>query len=169
MDPYYLVNKAREVGYHSKVIAAGRTINDHMPTHVFNLISDALNDCEKSVKNSKMVVLGLSYKENVGDPRESPATDLIGQLMEKNAQVVAVDPYINECSFVSLEKDIYKAISGADALVLVTAHDEFKNIDFEKAKELMRLPLFIDGRRIYDPQKIKDMGFHYRGIGAINH
>jgi nucleotide sugar dehydrogenase len=169
VDPYYLVNKAREVGYHSKVIAAGRTINDYMPTHVFNLISDVLNDNEKSIKNSKIVVLGLSYKENVGDPRESPATDLIKHLIERDAQVVAVDPYINEYSVVSLEKDIYNAINGADVLVLVTAHDEFKNIDFKRAKDLMKTPIFIDGRRIYDPQKIKEMGFHYRGIGAINH
>lgn len=73
------------------------------------------------------------------------------------------------CLPVDLEKDIYNAIDGADVLVLVTAHDEFKNIDFKKAKKLMKTPIFIDGRRIYDPQKIKEMGFHYRGIGAINH
>jgi UDP-N-acetyl-D-mannosaminuronate dehydrogenase len=68
VDPYYLVKKAKELGYHSKVIAAGRSINDNM----FNLIQDALNELEKSLKNSNIVVLGFSYKENVGDPRESP-------------------------------------------------------------------------------------------------
>ena len=80
VDPYYLVKKAKEVGYHSKVIAAGRTINDHMPKHVFGLLTDALNENEKPVKNSKIAVLGLSYKENVGDARESPSEELITYL-----------------------------------------------------------------------------------------
>lgn len=169
VDPYYLVTKAREVGYHSKVIAAGRTINDHMPTHLVNLTVDALNEHDKAVKNSKIVVLGLSYKENVGDPRESPANTIIKKLIEKKADVRVIDPYIKETNYGKLEKELYSALKGAHAMVFVTAHDEFKNIEFEKAKKLMKLPIFIDGRRVYDPQKIREMGFHYRGIGAINH
>jgi nucleotide sugar dehydrogenase len=169
VDPYYLVTKAREVGYHSKVIAAGRTINDHMPTHMVNLTVDALNEQDKAVKNSKIVVLGLSYKENVGDPRESPANTIIKKLIDKKADVKVIDPHIKESKYGDLEKDLYSALKDAHAMVFVTAHDEFKNIDFKKAKELMSLPIFIDGRRIYDPQKIREMGFHYSGIGAINH
>jgi UDP-N-acetyl-D-galactosamine dehydrogenase len=67
VDPYYLVKKAEELGYHSKVITAGRAVNDYMPLHVFELLVDALNECERAVKNSKIVVLGFSYKEDVGD------------------------------------------------------------------------------------------------------
>jgi len=67
VDPYYLVKKAEELGYHSKVITAGRAVNDYMPLHVFELLVDALNECERAVKGSKVVVLGFSYKENVGD------------------------------------------------------------------------------------------------------
>ena len=66
VDPYYLVKKAEELGYHSKVITAGRAVNDYMPLHVFELLVDALNECERAVKNSKIGVLGFSYKENVG-------------------------------------------------------------------------------------------------------
>ncbi len=77
VDPYYLINKAEELGYHSKVITAGRAINDYMPIHVYNLLVDALNENERSLKNSKIVVLGFSYKENVGDPRESPVEVLL--------------------------------------------------------------------------------------------
>jgi nucleotide sugar dehydrogenase len=169
VDPYYLVKKAKELGYHSKVIAAGRTINDHMPQHVFGLLSDALNDNEKSVKNSKIVVLGLSYKENVGDDRESPSEELINELEHYQAQVTIVDPYIEKTQvYGTLESDLYLALEDADAMVLMTAHQEFRDLDFEKAKKLMKIPIIVDARRIYDPENLKRMGFFYSGVGAVN-
>jgi len=170
VDPYYLVKKAKELGYHSKVIAAGRSINDNMPLHVLNLIQDALNEQEKAVRNSKIVVLGYSYKENVGDPRESPAKTLVKHLNWKGANVVIVDPYIEHVpeDYGILEHDIYKASENADLMVLITAHDDFKSIDFKRIKELMKEPALVDGRRIYDPYELKRMGFHYKGVGFIN-
>ncbi len=171
VDPYYLVKKAKELGYHSKVIAAGRSINDNMPLHMLNLVQDALNELEKSLKNSNIVVLGFSYKENVGDPRESPAKTLIKNLKWKGANVTVVDPYIEEINpkFGLLNNNLYGALNGADALVLITSHDEFKSIDFKKIKDLMNLPIVVDGRRIYDPDELRDIGFTYKGIGAINY
>lgn len=169
VDPYYLVKKAKELGYHSKVIAAGRTINDYMPKHVFGLLTDALNDNEMPVKNSKVVVLGLSYKENVGDDRESPSEELISELEHNQALVTIVDPYIEETGvYGTLESDVYTALEGAHALVLMTAHQEFRELDFEKVKELMEIPIIIDARRIYDPEELRKMGFHYSGVGAVN-
>jgi len=167
VDPYYLVKKAKEVGYHSKVIAAGRTINDYMPTHVFGLLSDALNENEKPIKNSKIAVLGLSYKENVGDARESPSVELINHLTETKANLVVVDPYINEEEYDYMEKDVYKALENADAMVLMTGHEDFRNLDFQKVYKTMKTPIVIDGRRIYDPEKLREIGFYYRGIGAV--
>ena len=171
VDPYYLVKKAKELGYHSKVIAAGRSINDNMPIHMLSLIQDALNEQEKSLKNSNIVVLGFSYKENVGDPRESPAKTLIKHLKWKGANVTVVDPYIEEINhkFGGLNNDLYDALNGADAMVLITPHDDFKSIDFKKIKDLMNLPIVVDGRRIYDPDELRDMGFTYKGVGALNH
>lgn len=169
VDPYYLVKKAKELGYHSKVIAAGRTINDYMPKHVFGLLTDALNDNELPVKNSKVVVLGLSYKENVGDDRESPSEELIKELEHNQALVTIVDPYIEETGvYGTLESDVYTALEDAHALVLMTAHQEFRELDFEKVKELMEIPIIIDARRIYDPEELRKMGFHYSGVGAVN-
>jgi nucleotide sugar dehydrogenase len=171
VDPYYLVKKAKELGYHSKVIAAGRSINDNMPLHMLNLVQDALNELEKSLKNSNIVILGFSYKENVGDPRESPAKTLIQNLKWKGANVTVVDPYIEEINpkFGVLNNDLYDALNGADALVLITPHDEFKSIDFKKIKDLMNLPIVVDGRRIYDPDELRDIGFYYKGVGAVNY
>ena len=171
VDPYYLVKKAKELGYHSKVIAAGRSINDNMPIHMVNLVQDALNEKEKSLKNSNIVILGFSYKENVGDPRESPAKTIIKHLIKKGAKVTVVDPYIEEINhkFGVLKTDLYEALKGADAMVLITAHDDFKSIDFQRIKKLMNSLIVVDGRRIYDPDELRDIGFTYKGVGAINY
>jgi nucleotide sugar dehydrogenase len=170
VDPYYLVKKAKELGYHSKVIAAGRSINDNMPLHMLSLVQDALNEQEKSIKNSKIVILGFSYKENVGDPRESPAKILTKNLVWKEAQVVVVDPYIDSINekYGVLNNNFIDAIEGADALVLMTAHDDFKSIDFIEVLRLVKTPIIVDGRRIYDPDELRDIGFQYKGVGAVN-
>lgn len=170
VDPYYLVKKAKELGYHSQVIAAGRSINDHMPMHMLNLIQDALNEQQKSLKNSNIVILGYSYKENVGDPRESPSQILIQHLKNKGAHITVVDPYLEEIpeDEIVLNNNLQQALEGADALVLVTAHDHFKKIDFDQLKKRMKLPLIVDGRRIYNPEQLRNKGFYYWGVGAIN-
>ena len=105
----------------------------------------------------------------MGDDRESPSEELIGELEHNQAQVTIVDPYIEETAvYGTLESDVYTALEDADALVLMTAHQEFRDLDFEKVKELMKIPIIIDARRIYDPEKLREMGFHYSGVGAVN-
>ena len=171
VDPYYLVHKAQELGYHSQVITAGRAINDSMPQHVFQLASDALNEQERAVKGSKIAVLGLSYKENVGDSRESPSEVVVGELTKRGAQVHLVDPYVDERVLRALaipEATAYDALTGADALVLMTAHRDFAGLDLRKIKKLMRTPIIVDGRRFFDPGKASTLGFFYKGVGAKN-
>lgn len=171
VDPYYLVSKAREMGYHSKVITAGREINDYMPEHIFELLRDTLNDVERSIKNSKVAVLGFSYKENVGDVRETPVEHFITGLVKRGALVTVVDPYVDESyirSFgVDYSKDIYEAIRGKDAFVIMTAHDIFKGIDLDSAKKIMNLPIIIDGRRILNKEDCTAKGFIYKGVGSL--
>ena len=171
VDPYYLVSKAREFGYHSKVITAGREINDYMPHHIFELLRDALNDMERSVKNSKVAVLGFSYKGDVGDVRETPVEHFVTELVKRGAIVTVVDPYVDEKyikSFgVSYSKDIYDALKDADAFVVMTSHSVFKEMDLEKAKKLMNNPLVIDGRRIFDKDMLNKKGFVYKGVGCL--
>lgn len=171
VDPYYLVKKAEELGYHSKVITAGRAINDYMPIYVFELLVDALNECERPVKNSKIVVLGFSYKENVGDPREAPAKYLIEELKKKKANVHIVDPYIEKVylsEYGTVDEDIYSALDSADALVLMTGHDKFRDLDLEIVYRIMNVPIIIDGRRFFDRNKLIEHKFNYKGIGVAN-
>ena len=171
VDPYYLVHKAKELGYDAKVITAGREINDYMPKYIFELLSSALNENERSVKNSRVVVLGFSYKENVGDPRETPVKTLVGELKRMKADIRIVDPYIEDHHLEphgEPENDIYCALDSADALVLMTGHDEFAGIDLKRAKNIMRTPIIVDGRRLFDPVEARSLGFHYNGVGLKN-
>jgi nucleotide sugar dehydrogenase len=171
VDPYYLVAKAEELGYHSKVITAGRAVNDYMPLHVFELLADALNECERAVKNSKIVVLGFSYKENVGDHRESPVVTLLEELKKKGARIHIIDPYIEDNylnKFGKAEKDVYEALGGADAMVIMTGHREFREIDLRRVKECMHTPILIDGRRVFEQGEVVGLGLTYRGVGAGN-
>ena len=174
VDPYYLTHKAEELGFHSRVILAGRAVNDNMPYHMFDLLNDALNEHEKSIKGSKIVVLGLSYKENIGDIRESPAAVLVDELKKRGAEVWIVDPYIDDSiskkypSLITNRCQIYGTMTGADAIVLMTAHTEFLGLDLDRMAGQVRIPILIDGRRIFDPNEARNHGFTYKGIGAKN-
>lgn len=174
-DPYYLTHKAEMLGFHSKVILAGRAVNDSMPYHMLTLLIDALNKHEKSINGSKIVVLGLSYKENVGDIKGAPAVVLITELKKRYAEVVIVDPYINQATIletyptlVNNRSAMYGAMNGADAIVLMTAHMEFLGLDLTRMAGEVRTPILIDGRRIFDPAEAKKHGFTYSGVGARN-
>jgi nucleotide sugar dehydrogenase len=171
VDPYYLVHKAEELGYHSQVITAGRAINDSMPLHVVQLLVDALNERERAVKGSKIAVLGFSYKEHVGDHRESPSEVLVDELVRRGGLVHLVDPYVDEQVLQARaipEATAYDALAAADALVLMTPHGDFAGLDLRKVKNLMRTPIIVDGRRFFDPEMAAKLGFIYKGVGAKN-
>jgi UDP-N-acetyl-D-mannosaminuronate dehydrogenase len=95
---------------------------------------------------------------------------LICELKKAKADITIVDPYV-EGDFiksfgVKVECDPYKALKNADALVLMTGHQKFKELDLEKIKKIMRIPILIDGRRIYDKENVIKLGFNYKGVGA---
>jgi len=95
VDPYYLVYKARELGYHPQVILAGRAINDSMPGHVAEITIKALNNVGKVIKGSRVLIMGLTYKENVADTRETPVKEMIKALKEYGVNICGYDPLLN--------------------------------------------------------------------------
>ena len=116
---------------------------------------------KKSVKGAKVGVLGLAYKANVDDIRESPAFEVINILKAKNADVFAFDPHVKKGSNV---KDLDELLQKSDYVILATNHDEFKNMDLNKLKKY-KILVVIDGRNCLDKEKIKSMGILYHGIG----
>jgi len=126
LDPYYLAHKARELDFHTRFIELAAEINEHMPYHVVSRIIEALSDRGKSLKGAKILVLGVAYKKDVGDTRESPALKIIQILHEKGAEVSYNDPYISrihmpagDLESVELSKEW---LTAADCVVIVTDH-----------------------------------------------
>ena len=114
--------------------------------------------------------MGLSFKPNTDDIRNAPSIEIIKSLYEEGASIRAYDPSAMQktksvLSEVKFCKDPYEVCMGCDCLLIVTEWDEFKELDFVKIKRLLKRPLIIDGRNIYDPRTLKKLGFRYIGIG----
>jgi UDPglucose 6-dehydrogenase len=129
--------------------------------------------CGGDVKGKTIAVLGTTFKPNTDDMRESPSLDIIPALQSKGAVVKAYDPAgMAEAkkllSSVEWCADSYTALKGADAVVLVTEWNEFRSLDLERVKSLMKRPIMVDLRNVYDPGTMIEAGFTYKSIGRSN-
>jgi len=163
VDPYYLVYKARQLGYSPKIITAGREINDYMANFVVSLVDRALNEKEKSMKNSRVVILGASYKGNVADARETPAKRIVAGLKEKDAEAIIYDPLVEKEELqswgIKIADTLDEAISGADCVIVHSDHDEFKNLDLDKLASSVRTKTLVDTRAFIDQKAAQERGF----------
>jgi UDP-N-acetyl-D-glucosamine dehydrogenase len=129
IDPYYLSWKARSVGFEARFIELAGQVNSYMPLHVVQKASDALNDASKALKGAKILVIGVAYKKNIDDERESPAIDIIDRLLAKGADVTYTDPYIPELDVGStvLKQVVMtpELLNGCDLALIITDHDDF--------------------------------------------
>ena len=145
LDPYYLANKAREYDFHTRFIELAADINEQMPYHVVCRITGALNDRGKSLNGAKVLVLGVAYKRDVEDVRESPSLKLIELLREKKAKVSYNDPYMARVQVSGKGLDSVKltdrALSAADCVVIATDHTSY---DYRRIVE--KAALVFDAR-----------------------
>jgi UDPglucose 6-dehydrogenase len=123
-----------------------------------------------SLEDVTIGVLGLTFKPNTDDVRDAPALDIIRTLRQRGAHVQAYDPAGIEPARrvlpdVDYRPDAYRAAEGADALVLVTEWNQFRNLDFEQLRRVMRRPMLLDLRNVYDPERLAALGFEYHGVG----
>jgi UDPglucose 6-dehydrogenase len=123
-----------------------------------------------SVKGKTIGVLGLAFKPNTDDMRDAPSLDIIPALQAAGARVKAYDPEsMHEASKMLTEVDFcdgpYHAIDGADAMVLITEWDQFRAMDFERVKKLLKTPTVVDLRNVYQPSDMKRRGFNYVSVG----
>ncbi len=169
--PYYLIKKSKDVGYYPKIILAGREINNYIPMHITNLTLDALKEAGKNPKVSKILILGLSYKENIGEARGSLIKLTINSLKKSKIKIVGFDPFLNKDTVkkefgIDSCKSIESGLRNCDGLILSTLHDEFKALNLKQIiNKMNKNPIFIDVRGFFEPQKIKKTGFVYRGFG----
>lgn len=163
-DPYMLASLASDL-WAVELIKLARRINEYMPRHMVELIERALTDNGVNPAEAKIVVLGTAYKGGVDDTRESPAKYIIGDLLRRRLKVVTYDPYTTEAFGAERAGSLEEAVQGADVVVIVTDHPEFKNIDLEGLAKLMRRRIIVDGRRVVDPYNAYRAGFRYYGVG----
>lgn len=158
---------AKKHGYEFKIVDAVIRVNEERPAMMTEKIVSAVGG---DLDGKAIGVLGLTFKPNTDDMRESPAIPIIKGLKEKGAKIQAYDPAgIEEAkrylSDIDYKKDLYAVAEGADALVLCTEWNEFRNMDWDRVKKLMRQPIVVDLRNIYDPQRMRALGFQYTSVG----
>ena len=166
-DTLAIVKTAQDYGSPVKIIEAVEQINKARKLSMAGRIIEA---CGGSVEGKTIAVLGLAFKPNTDDMRDSPSLDIIPALQKKGAYVQAYDPEaMGEAaellSDVSYKANAYETIEEADALVIVTEWDQFRALDLARVKNLLNSPIIVDLRNIYVPQEMDEMGFSYSSIG----
>ena len=166
INSYQLLNTARRTNSKLSIIERSREINEKMPDHVINLTLDAFKKCKKSLKDSSILILGISYKPDIKDVQLSPAKIIINKLQALGVKIKIYDPYYkgNQVFGINIEQNIEDALSKVDASIIITAHKEFQEID-PKIFTKMRVPILIDSRGVIDTYSAKDAGLVFRGLG----
>jgi len=153
VDPYYLLHKAKQLGYDPQVILSGRRINDQMPGFIAKRLVQMLIQQGKSPQNTKVLVMGITFKENVSDIRNSKVVDLVRELMEFSVNVHVADPHAspNEVAHEYKLTLIDKISSGYDAVIVAVNHKEYATLDMDYFQSIATKPfILMDLKGIYE-------------------
>jgi UDP-N-acetyl-D-galactosamine dehydrogenase len=166
VDPYYLTYKAESIGYRPEVILSGRRINDNMGKYVAERVIKMLIGADIQVKKARVAVLGLSFKENVPDLRNTRVVDIINELQDYGVTVLANDPLAipeEAREHCGIELVSLKEMKDMDAVILAVAHREYQNMGIEKVSSLCRKgrPILLDIKAVFNPEQAQSMGIAY--------
>ena len=169
INSYQLLNTARRTGVKLSIVESGRKINETMSDHVIELTSNAFEECKKSLENSEILILGLSYKPNVKDIQLSPAKHIIEKFQKLGVNVHVYDPFFlsSEVFGLKVEENLENTLSKMDGAIIVTGHDDFKKIPLSSFTK-MKSKILIDCRGIIDPISVKNEKIIFRGLGRGN-
>jgi UDPglucose 6-dehydrogenase len=166
-DVKALAHMATTHGTHPQLLKAVMDINQYQRIHIIQKLRDLLG---QRLKDKVIGLLGLAFKPNTDDMREAAAAEIARALLRESALVKGYDPQAMGVAAkmipgLQLAEDAYDLAKGCDAIILLTEWNEFKHLDMPQVKELMRQPIFIDGRNLYEPEVMTRYGFIYRGVG----
>jgi UDPglucose 6-dehydrogenase len=171
-DIQALVQIAKEHGCRSRLVETVVDVNEQQKHRMVEKIVSALGVSLNpgTLEGITIGILGLAFKPNTDDVREAPSLAIIRELQGRGARVQAYDPAAMDQARrvlpdVDYRTDVYSVAERADALVLITEWNEFRNLDFERVKGMMRRPLLLDLRNVYEPEKVRALGFEYYGVG----
>ncbi|HTH50771.1 MAG TPA: UDP-glucose/GDP-mannose dehydrogenase family protein, partial [Pyrinomonadaceae bacterium] len=166
-DTRALTTVADQFGVETRIVDAVIEANEFQRQAMIDKISGLVGD----LSGKRIGILGLSFKPETDDMRESPAIDIVDEIIKRGGSVKAFDPVaMDEAKHclnggVEYASDEYDAIDGADALVIVTEWNQFRALDMEKVKQLLRSPKIADLRNVYEPDDMRELGFEYVGVG----
>jgi UDPglucose 6-dehydrogenase len=165
-DLQALIHIARQIDYDFKIGAAAEEVNRLQKLSIVEKTERLVGD----LQGAEIGILGLAFKPNTDDVREAPSLTIIPGLQEKGARIRAYDPIASKEAAKQLNdiiyvKDVYAAAEGVDCLVVVTDWNEFRELDLQRLKTLMRRPNVVDGRNLYSPARMRELGFNYVGVG----
>ena len=166
-DTRSLLHTAQSFGYDFPLLDATIATNDDQPKRFIKKIHNVLGD---DLKGKTIGVLGLAFKPNTDDMREAKSLDIIADLLESGATVRTYDPIAIENTRTTFPDitycgNAYEVAAGADAVIVVTEWNEFKQLNMERLKSIMASPVIFDGRNIYDTDRMRQLGFEYYGVG----
>lgn len=165
VDPYYLTYKAEQLGYHSQVILSGRRINDDMGKYVAENTVKTLIKADKNIRGAKVAILGITFKENCPDTRNSKVVDIIKELQEYDINPIVIDPVadVKEAQrLYNIEVREMKEMIDLDAIIIATAHDEFKKISMQEFNNMFNdKKIIIDVKGILDKSEFEKAGYNY--------
>ena len=159
-DPWLLAYGVHDMEVPLRLIPAARAVNDSMPLHMVELLEDALGSVGRLLAGSRILVLGYAYLENSDDTRNSPSEVLVKRLKELGAEVTIHDPFVSR-----YQGEVAELAQGADALVLMVAHSEYKELDLEMIKSKLRSLVFVDGRGLFAERMLQKKRGVYRVVG----
>ncbi|MCK5388906.1 MAG: nucleotide sugar dehydrogenase, partial [Candidatus Thorarchaeota archaeon] len=169
-DPWLLRYGLYEYGtwkVEPEFISIARRVNDHMPIHMADLVQNALQAKDVSLQEATVTILGIAYLEDSDDTRNTPSAILAASLQSRGVTIKLHDPYVKNWEFGTqeIETDIMKAATDSDCLVLVTKHSEYFSLNLDDIQKVMRTPIIVDGRNVFDMKTVLDKGFEYRCVG----
>ena len=169
VDPYYFTYEAEKLGYHSQIILNGRIVNDSMGAYIADMALKKMIEAGQAPKKSKVVILGLTFKENCPDTRNSKVDDIIKQLNRYGIKPLVVDPWANEKDAkqeYSVELSSMEDAAGADCVIVAVAHDEFKSMGLDGVCKLFRdcpneEKVLVDVKGLYNVEELRNSGMQW--------
>jgi nucleotide sugar dehydrogenase len=169
-EPYLLLEDAENLNSKLRTASIAREVNEELAKHAVNLARDALRSCGKTLTRARISLLGISQIPNERSPQKIMSKELVKLLNSKGAKVSLYDPYFSDNVFVEMQHQIKKTLTetveGADCIMIVTGHDQFKRLGLRRLKALMKTPAaIIDLEGAFEPDKVEKEGLIYRGLG----
>jgi nucleotide sugar dehydrogenase len=167
-NSYYLITEGLRAGNIPYIVRLAREINDRMPEHVVELVGEAMNEAGKTIRGSKVAVLGVAYKPDIKDTQLTPVARVCAKLVQMGGILEVYDPMFagEKALGFDVKNSLEEAVADADCIVIGTAHKEFKDIDLKVLATLVNGPAaLVDSRSVVEPAAAAEAGFSYRGVG----